>query len=822
MKKTISVLLFLLFSITLFAQTKGKTSIPIKGMVIDSLTRETIPYATINILEEKSQDKPVKVFTSDESGKFQSTIENEGDYLLSVQFVSKKQVIKPFSITQETKLIDFGNIELKDNTELNEVVVTAFKPLVTADIDKITYSMEDDPEALTNSVLDMLKKVPMVTVDADDKIQLKGSGNFKIYLDGKPSNMISNNPSQVLRSMPANTVKKIEVITDPGAKYDAEGISGIINIITNKQPLGGYTGSVNAGVDSRGGYNGGAYLSAKYGKLGFTGNYNYYFYRTPFSDSYTYRKDFFNDNYKYLNQNGKSSYNGRGQYGSGELSFEIDTLNLISASYDMYGGKETSWSDLFVNMENVNQNTVYSYNQNTKNSGTYGSTDINIDYQRTFKKKDELLTTSYKFSHSPNDSEAASSIDNPFNFNPMEQNMHSNATTNEHTFQLDYTTPIAKIHTIEGGVKYIIRLNESNSARDTLDFVSNTQIPIHSDMDQFRHRQDILAAYLGYNLKVKKFGFKTGLRFEQTNLNVKYALNDDMDFSTDYFNLVPSATISYQLKQSQTLRLGYNMRIQRPGIWYLNPFINTSDPKFISQGNPDLEAEKFHNLNLNYSIFKQKFNLNANLFYNFGNNSIENITKIIDNDVSYSTYENIGKYKTTGLYFYGNWNPNTHLRININAASWYTDIRANNHSGLANHGFTEYIYSGIQYTFPHEFTLSLNGGYASPFVQLDGKSSGFNYTSIGATKSFLNKKLNISMSGSNPFYKYRGYSTTRETEQFYFKTVNHYPGRTFRMSVSYRFGEMKQQIQKARRGINNDDTKSGGGSGGEGGNSGAQ
>jgi len=259
LKKTISVLLFLLFSITLFAQTKGKTSIPIKGIVIDSLTRETIPYATINISEEKSQDKPVKVFTSDESGKFQSTIENEGDYLLTVQFVSKKQAIKPFSITQETKLVDFGNIEMKDNTELNEVVVTAFKPLVTADIDKITYSMEDDPEALTNNVLDMLKKVPMVTVDADDKIQLKGSGNFKIYLDGKPSNMISNNPSQVLRSMPANTVKKIEVITDPGSKYDAEGIGGIINIITNKQPLGGYTGSVNAGTDSRGGYNGGAY-----------------------------------------------------------------------------------------------------------------------------------------------------------------------------------------------------------------------------------------------------------------------------------------------------------------------------------------------------------------------------------------------------------------------------------------------------------------------------------------------------------------------------------------------------------------------------------
>ncbi|MDR0506377.1 MAG: TonB-dependent receptor family protein [Dysgonamonadaceae bacterium] len=816
MKKAIPLLILLFLSVISSAQTQ--TKVAVKGEVIDSLTKETIPYATIKISEEKLPDKPLKVLSGNESGKFQAIIENEGNYILTVQYVGKKQFVKPFSIEAGTRQLDFGKIMMLDDIELAEVVVTAFKPLVTADLDKITYSMEDDPEAQTNNVLDMMKKVPMITVDAEDKIALKGSGNFKIHLDGKPSNMISSNPSQILKSMPANTVKRIEVITDPGAKYDAEGVGGIINIITNKQLLGGYTGSVNAGANSRGRYNGGVYLSAKYGKIGFTGNYNYHYYKNPANDSYTYREDYSNSNFKYFNQNGKSSNNGNGQFGSGELSYEIDTLNLISMSFNRYGGKGNSLSELDVEMDDINKNSVYSYNQNSKNSYTYGHTGMNVDYQRTFKKKDELLTASYLFSYSPNDSKSKSSIYNTFNFNKLEQNMYSDAATKEHTFQLDYTTPIAQIHTVEGGAKYIIRLNESVSAHDSLNFATNIWTPIKSDNDRFNHRQDILAAYLGYNLKVSKIGFKTGLRLEQTKLNAEYALNKSMNFSTDYFNLIPSAAFSYQLKQSQTLRLGYNMRVQRPGIWYLNPYVNSSDPKYVSHGNPNLDVEKSHSFSLNYSMFMQKLNFNASLFYSFTNNSIQNITEIRD-DVSYSTYENIGKGRNAGVYIYGNWNPINLLRIYINVSENYMDIRANDNSGLSNHGFSESIFAGIQLSFPHNFTLNFNGGYTSPYIEIQGKSSGFNYTNIGLTKSFFNKKFNVTIGASDIFYKNKEYSSERSTGQFHYKSRNYYPGQDIRLSLSYRFGEMKQQIQKARRGINNDDTKSGESSGGGGGNS---
>ncbi len=819
MKIFTALIFFFLFIFSASAGVNAKADVTVKGQLIDSLLNETMPYATIKIT---MKDKPtiiVKALASDQSGKFDVKLKETGFYLFAFQYVGKAERVEIVEVKEDSKVIDLGKVLLKDQNGLEEVTVTAFKPLVTVDLDKVTYNTEDDPDAKTNNVFEMLKKVPMVTVDADDKIELKGSGSFKIYLDGKPSNMISNNPTQVLKSMPANTVKNIEVITDPGAKYDAEGVTGIINIVTNKQPFGGYTGSVNAGVDSRGGYNAGAYLSLKYNKIGFTGNYNYYHYRSPGNSVSSYRHDKMSSAYTYLNQNGSSEYSGNGQYGSGELSYEIDTLNLLSLSVNRYQGKGGGDANVFVKMQDIDNVLRYSYNQESTSSNTYGSTDINANYQRTFRKKDELLTASYRYSLSPDDSESATAIENIVGYKDQEMRMYSDASTKEHTFQLDYTTPFAKIHTIETGLKYIIRISESSSKHDSLDFKTNSWKEINTNNDIFKHRQDIFSGYFGYNLKLKKVGFKAGIRMENTDLNVEFPLDTDKDFGTNYFNLIPSTTVSYKFKPTQTFRLGYNMRIQRPGIWYLNPYVDNTDPRNIRMGNPDLEVEKSHNFNLNYSYFTPKINLNTNLFYNFVNNSIQRIT-FIEDDVNYTTYENIGKNRNVGLNVYTNWNPTKKLRINVNASGGYVDIRTNNTSGLGNSGFNGRFYSGIQYTFPKDFVVSFNGGVSSSRINLQGKSSGYHNTSLGLNKNFLNKKLTLSVTGANLFEKNRKYESILDTDQFYSKSESYYPFRQFRFGITYRFGEMKQQIQKTRRGISNDDTKqgeSGNSGGGEGG-----
>ncbi|MBP7181111.1 MAG: TonB-dependent receptor, partial [Dysgonomonadaceae bacterium] len=242
MKRTLLFIFISLFSFSLFAE-----SLPtLKGKLVGPTEKEPLPYATVSIAKANAPQSIIKKLATDEKGNF-STALSSGKYILTFQFVGMKSLQQQIEIKEENSSIDLGTILLTESsTQLDEISVVAQKPLVKVDIDKLVYSAKDDPEATTSNVLDMLRKVPMVTVDGEDNIQLKGSSNYKIYLNGKPSNMISSNPSQVLKSMPANNVKDIEVITEPGAKYDAEGVGGIINIITDKRSDDGYSGSVGA------------------------------------------------------------------------------------------------------------------------------------------------------------------------------------------------------------------------------------------------------------------------------------------------------------------------------------------------------------------------------------------------------------------------------------------------------------------------------------------------------------------------------------------------------------------------------------------------
>jgi outer membrane receptor protein involved in Fe transport len=822
-------LFLILAGISGYAQSKDANS-PInqtlKGQVVDSLNKETIPYATIKILEETPERTVVKVVVTDENGNFTLALNTPGAYLLTVEFLGKKTAVIPFT-AEDKSLRDIGKIELADDAHTqDEIDVTAQKPLVKVDLDKITYSLDDDPDSKTNNVLEMLKKVPMVTVDGEENIQLKGSSNFKFYMNGKPSSLISNNPKDVLKSIPANTIKSIEVITDPGAKYDAEGVTGIINIITQSQSsLGGYTVSLNAGAGfgSRKTYNTGTYFSIKYGKIGLTGNVNYFNSKTADSQATTLRKDFLNQTI--LTQNGLNASHYNGVYGYGELSYEIDTLNLINISLNRYGGDSQSdiqqdviMSELLENgIAQETSNEIYRYKRISATKNAYGNSSMGVDYQKTFSVKDRLLTASYRLDTSPNDMESDNLTEQGFHFDNGHNKQYSKASTTEHTFQLDYTTPVAQIHTLEAGAKYIRRINESNSNMSLL--LGDAWVSFPSNNDKFEHLQNIFAAYAGYSLKYKQWGLKAGLRYEATDLNVGFPLNAQQNFNVSYSNLVPSATVTYMLKQGQTLRAGYNMRIQRPGIWYLNPFVNTTDTNYIRFGNPKLDAVKYHSLTLNYNLFKPKFNMNANLSYSFTNNAIEEVTWIEDK-VSKASYFNVAQNKSIYISTYLNWSPNPKIRLYGNLGGSYINLKANDNSGLKNSGFAADIYGGAQYTFPWSIRFNLGGYYSTPNISLQGESEGYYFYNTSVSKSFLKNSLNIRLYVNNPFHKTLDFSGKQSSSDFYYEYMTRRSMRSYGLSVSYRFGEMKTQIKKAQRGIQNDDNMGGGsqsgGSGGEG------
>lgn len=843
-EKLLYLMLALFFSVFTYAQDKKTpaTTFTIKGQVMDSLLNESVPYATLRISLASAPQNPVKLLACDDDGKFTATMNKPGKYVMKIESVGKAPGIKAFTLSEGKNTLNLGTINVADDAkQLSEVTVTAQKPLVKVEVDKITYSLEDDPEAKTSNALDMFRKVPMVTVDGEDKIQLKGSGNYKIYMNGKPSNLLSGqNASDVLKSMPANSIKNIEVITDPGAKYDAEGVGGIINIITTKNALQGYTGTVRANASALGSYGASGYISLKAGKFGITANYGYNKHNSPWNNSSSEQMmelDKETGTPSYLKEEGRSKSQFPMQYGYLEASYEIDSLNLLSASGNLFRGTSKSRDELGAQLYTIDENgkmsvnPFYSYNRYSKSSNTFGSTDFNIDFQHSTHKKDELLTISYRFSSSPNDGDSRTELTDVVNYYRAKEYPKWNindASTTEHTAQMDYTTPTWKDQTFEAGVKYINRQSKSNTLEQIYDSTANDWKEMPRDNSNFRHTQHIYSAYLGYVVKFNKFGAKAGVRAEGTSLNAEFSRNRDMDFDANYFDLVPNATLTYQLDMASQIRLGYNMRIQRPSIWYLNPYINDVNPQNISQGNPNLDSEKSNNVNLNYSKFTQKFNINASLSYNFVNNSIQRYTTraafpVDDprsqyNGALWNTYENAGKNQSVGLYIYGSWNPIPLLRFTVNGGASYTDLKSTS-LGLSNSGYSGNVYANSQITLPKDFRIDLYGGYYSPWIQLQGKGSSSYFAGLGVNKDFLKKKLSVSLRCMSPFWKDMKWTNTTFGDGFTQTSTTWRTTRDVYLSVSYRFGTMKGQIKKVRRGINNDDSKSGGqgGSGGGGG-----
>lgn len=833
------LLWMLMISGLLAAQNTANTSFQVKGILLDSLTQEGEPYATIKIVKKEAPAKALKMLVTDMKGQFQEKVPGTGNFVMTITSVGRTPIVKDFSVKAGEKLVDFGTLYIVDaSNELGQVEIVAQKPLVKADIDKIEYNVQDDPDAQSNSVLEMLRKVPLVTVDGEDNIQVNGSSSFKVYVNGKPNNMMSNNPTEVLKSMPANSIKHIEVITNPGPKYDAEGVGGILNIVTVGSGLEGYTATFSANVSNRGA-GGGAFGTIKSGKLIVSARYNYNYNDQPrnySSGSQHVTPEAVTENSSNLDYDGSNKGHGSFQSGSMEASYEIDTLRLVTMSFGLWGGgnKSNGSTDYIATFpENINAAPIYSYSAFNRSKSSWYSIDGGIDYQRLFKVKDRMLTFSYKINTRPqtSDSYTEYEIDNGYNpdwadyLNRL-KNQHNDGNTTEHTFQADYTTPIGKLHTLEAGAKYILRNNSSEDDRfdadDTGKYEYNKDQSSH-----YKHLNDIIAAYLGYGLKVKRLSGRLGLRYEHTIQDVKYLVGRGEDFTKNFDDVVPSASIGYKLTDMSNLRLGYNMRIYRPGIWSLNPYLNDTDPSYISQGNPELDSEKSHAFNLSYSNFTQKFNINISARYSFTNNSIENVTRLMPDteieglknptgkDVLYSTYANIGKTRYASVNGYVNWNATPRTRIYMNMSGNYSYLEGS--EGMRNDGWSLFAYGGAQQTLPHDWRISLNVFGQTPWIMLQGKGSSFFDYGLSVNKSFLDKRLTLSAFASNFFKKYMDQSSTTEGSGFIRESNYKYSRQRFGISVSYRIGELKASVKKAARTISNDDVKSGGsGSGGGG------
>ena len=695
--------------------------------------------------------------------------------------------------------------------DLASVTVVASKPLVKMETDKMTYNVQQDADAKASTVLDMLRKVPMVTVDGQDNITVNGSSSFKVYVDGKPNPMFSANPSQIFKAMPATMVKNIEVITNPGAKYDAEGTGGVLNIVLNKQAVNGAGGN-----DFSNGYNGNisaaagnqtqrisAFISGQQGKLTYSANGMYNHQRM---DGTTISFDRFQKDGSTMNYYQNSDMKQPFSMGNISLSYELDSLSSISATTGLTTFNQKITGHPLTKMTGGIYGKGFEYGNEMKQN--LGNTSFNgsIDYQRFFnKERTNYLILSYLFSTNPSHTDNYTFYDDISHVTALQLNdllSKSKMRGTEHTFQADFTHSLSATQRLNFGAKYIARINRSNSRYyDVAADKTETLNPANSM--EYKNTQNILAAYAEWKGNFGKIGTMLGTRYEQPWEKVKFEQGKGDDFDKDYGNLVPSASISYAIAPGMNLGVNYSMRITRPGITYLNPYVDRSNPTAISYGNTDLDVVKSHQVNMVFNYYNPRFILSTTLGYGFCNNQIEQYSFIDADNLLNTTYGNVSKTRNASLNVFANWLVFKKTRLMLNESLSYNDLRSEV-LGWKNHGWNSSTMINLQQTLPWELQWTIGSIIQSKQQNLQGYQSGMAFFYSTLSKSIVKDKLDLSLMFLTPTDDKLNIKQKTVGSDYVQNMTVKVPLRQISLTLTWKFGNTKKQFQKVKSNIKND------------------
>ncbi len=792
-------------SIDVYGQSSN--TLTLKGIIKDSLSQQPVSQATIGLLDG---ERIVQNVRSSESGSF--TLQNvlPGKYSMAISSVGYEKKSIPITVSQDSLSTDVGVIYLiTEGKQLAGVTVTAEKALLEDKGDRLIYNAEKDASNAGGTAADVLRKIPSLTVDLEGNVQMRGNSNIKVLVNGKPSAMMARNLADALRQMPAHLIKSVEVITSPGAKYDAEGAAGVINIIT-KKGLQGFNGTVTA---TGGNMNRslGTRLSMKKKKLGMSLAVSGYQYRN-IRESNSIRSSFFNGALvNTLAQNSEADNTGTG--GNGELSvdFDPDSTTHLNFSANVWGGDFPSDETTFNYLVDPAGQEIQRFRNDKRFKNPYGNGQLDLGYTKTLKKKDQEFSFLTQFSRMP---------DNYF-YNTdryeLDAIIYRDKSTNysrnrEYTLQSDYTHPFIingpkdtiTIHVEVGGKAIIRDIGSEYRVEQSLDGLSD-MVPDPSQSNDFDYIQRVYSGYTAFRLNtLRKWSLNAGARIERTQIKGDF-LTSGTQINTNYNNVIPSITLSKGIKK-HTLKASYTQRITRPLIWYLNPWINQSDPKNIVTGTPTLEPELNHAIELGHSVNGAKgFSLNTSLYWRNANNAIEYLTKVDAAGISINKPENIAQRKAYGVNINVSSQPNKNWNLSGGTDIRYVDL----HSEAlkrSNNGYMWSINMNTSYKLPKDVTLQAYGSRYSGWISLQGTNSGSYWYGFSAKRVFWNKKATLTAGFNNPLNKgiwqeNRQLGSSFQTESNYF-----FVNRSYRITFEYRFGKMTAEGGKQGKKIRNDDS----------------
>lgn len=684
-------------------------------------------------------------------------------------------------------------VSSQKETSIQEVVINGKKPLFKTKIDGLVYHVQSDPESKSKNLLEMMKKMPYLSLDSNENILFKGNTNFKILINGKETQLLNNNPKDVLKSMPASTIQNIEIITNPSSKYDAEGASGIINIITTRKTRDGYNASINIGSRfPKQEQNAGFSLNIQQKKIGISAFGGGYLKDSP-EISYQNSQQTLSSN---LLQDGKTSGKGNGGYFNVNASYEIDSLNLLNLQVGSNFAYNRSTD--FLNSNYSRQNILTEHNTSTNTSDSNGNGfDASANYQIGFKNnKSQLLTLSYKFNNYDYHIESITDLRNILTNSESKIKQNNDNQNSENTFQIDFVKNIKKV-SLETGVKAILRKNSSQY----------TSVPENLLIsDEFSNMQNIYAAYFTTKFSVLDWNFQAGIRLESTGTNIKFT-STNTQADQKYFNLIPNISIAKDWKEHHGINFGFSQRIKRPGINRLNPFVNRSNPYLEISGNPYLKAVVNNDVMANYS-YNNKISLNLGLGYSFSNKiDLKVSTYDPSTNITKTTYENSSSVNRLGLDYNLNYPVNKKLTLSINGNAAFFFIKGkSNDIEVENNIFTYYASISANYQFENNWNVNSNLELSSKMpAGLQSITNAFTGSSFSFSKSILDNQLSLSAYINNPFDKFRRAITQTTGTDFYQSNYVKDYYRSFGLNITYKFGKLREEIKSTRRKIQNND-----------------
>lgn len=818
MKSTVLGFLFLMvtsFSIAQFPGAPGGSGSSIvgkiTGIVIDSMSMEPVEFATV-ALRRSGFDQDIDGTISNADGSFVIGNLKPGTYDINISFIGyNPRKISGVELTLKSPDADLGTLLLQtDQVLLETVTVEGQKALVENKVDRLVYNAENDVSVRGGDASDVLRKVPMLNVDMNGNVSLRGSQNIRILINGKPSGIFSGSIADALKMIPADEIAKVEVITTPSAKYDGEGSGGIINIITKENKVQGLSGNVNASLGTR--QNRAAFnLSGVRQRFGINGGGGAFFSWPQEGTNTFLREDQTPAGLRTLQQDGTTTSSRIGFRGQLGAFYDFNGFNSINSTISLRGftfNTDGQLESMFINPE-VNFTEIY----NRFNEGTTlrSGFDWTTDYTKKFDTEGHQLVFAFQLNGDySKDDKTIERLGEDVLLNYKEKNKN-NGDNYEYTFQVDYTKPFSEAITLETGVKGVLR--DIDSDYDFLVFNPDENIfdPDPSRTDNFLYGQDVFAGYASMNLNFwKTWSAVVGARYETTAIDGMYA-DGSGAFDQNYGNFLPTIILSKKIKFN-TLKASYTERIQRPSLFYINPYRNQEDRMILTEGNPYLSPELTSQYELGYSTFIKGAVINMSTYYKRTRDIISSFLRVNEDGVSVNTFENVGKTDVYGANIFASFSiaNNLTLRGNLDINQYHV-VEANEELNVddAYSNWIRRMFVSATYNFGKGWKAEGFMFGNSEQWSIQGRLPSFSMMSFGVQKEIFGDRGTIGLTVIDPFNKNKSFRSELEGQNFTQMSNFSIPFQSFGVSFSYRFGNLEFQQQNRRSVIENDDLKNG-------------